>query len=219
MESIKTAALFDLDGVVTDTEPQYSRFWAAIGQRMLPHIPDFAARIKGQTLTFIMANYFPEAEQQRDVQAALDEYEEKMDYPLVEGALRFVESLRAAGIPAAVATSSNRAKMEQVYRRHPHLKPLFREILTAEDSENSKPAPDCYLNAARRLGVDIKDCVVFEDSFNGLRAARVSGAYVVGLTTSHPEADIAPMTDAVIPDFGMFTVGDMLSLLAHSRQL
>ena len=65
----------------------------------------------------------------------------------------------------------------------------------------SKPAPDCYLKAAARFGLDSSECVVFEDSFNGLKAGRAAEMYVVGLATTNSSAQIAPFCDEVIPVF------------------
>jgi HAD superfamily hydrolase (TIGR01509 family) len=89
-----------------------------------------------------------------------------MDYLYVDGLEPFVKDLRLQGVKTAVVTSSNRPKMESVYRQHPEFKSLFDAILTSEDFERSKPDPDCYLKAAERFGVNPEDCVVFEDSFN-----------------------------------------------------
>jgi HAD superfamily hydrolase (TIGR01509 family) len=69
--------------------------------------------------------------------------------------------------------------MEAVYRKRPEFKQLFDAILTSEDFRESKPSPDCYLTAARRFGLQPDDCVVFEDSFNGLKSGRASGAFVI----------------------------------------
>lgn len=201
-----SAALFDLDGVIIDTEPQYTEFWAAMGREF--ELPDanFAAAVKGQTLTYIFDTYFPEVSQQDFLRERLNEFERHMSYPYIPGAVRFVEGLREKGIPAAVVTSSNQAKMAQVYVAHPELKQLFTAILTSEDTPRSKPAPDCYLIAAERLQCPIRSCVVFEDSINGLRAARDSGAFVIGLSTSNPVEMIAPLSDKVIPHFEGFSL-------------
>ena len=201
-----SAALFDLDGVIIDTEPQYTEFWAAMGREF--ELPDanFAAAVKGQTLTYIFDTYFPEVSQQNFLRERLNEFERHMSYPYIPGAVCFVEGLREKGIPAAVVTSSNQAKMAQVYAAHPELKQLFTAILTSEDTPRSKPAPDCYLIAAERLQCPIRSCVVFEDSINGLRAARDSGAFVIGLSTSNPVEMIAPLSDKVIPHFEGFSL-------------
>ena len=78
---------------------------------------------------------------------------------------------------------------------------MFDAILTSEDFERSKPDPDCYLKAAQRLGVEVGDCVVFEDSFNGLKSGRAAGMYVVGLSTTNPAEAIRPYCDEVIANY------------------
>ena len=195
------AALFDLDGVIVDTEPSYTLFWRQAGRDFGIPGDDFADIIKGQTLTHILSTYFPEPDRAREVVQALADFEATMDFPLVPGALDFICRLRAMGIPAAVVTSSDQTKMKSLYRARPDFIGYFDVILTAEDAQRSKPHPDCYLTAAHRLGSDIGRCVVFEDSINGLKAGRAAGATVVGLSTSLPKAVIEPLSDHVIADF------------------
>ncbi len=213
---LKTAALFDLDGVIIDTEPQYSHFWSEVGRQFLPEMPDFAESIKGQTLTNIYALHFPDTERQTEVSRLLSEFEDRMTFPEIPGALAFVRSLREAGIPTAVVTSSNRAKMQQLYRHHPGLPHLFTTILTAEDSQRSKPAPDCYINAAERLNIPISQCFIFEDSYNGLLSAQASGAHVVGLTTSLPTEEVSPLSERTIPDFVGITLAEFFNLQSRN---
>jgi HAD superfamily hydrolase (TIGR01509 family) len=78
---------------------------------------------------------------------------------------------------------------------------MFDAILTSEDFERSKPDPDCYLKAAQRLGVNVGDCVVYEDSFNGLKSGRAAGMYVVGLSTTNPATAIRPYCDEIIENY------------------
>lgn len=196
------AALFDLDGVILDTESQYSVFWGGIGWEFHPEVADFGNLIKGQTLTQIYDGWFANDEAlQAAITKRLDAFEQQMTFPYIHGVLDFVNSLRRRGIVTAIVTSSNVPKMKQVYRSHPELGELFDHILTSEDFAASKPAPDCYLRAAERCQATPAECVVFEDSINGLRAGRDSGALVVGLTTTNPYEAIAPLADIIIGDF------------------
>ena len=200
------AALFDLDGVVLDTESQYSRFWGSIGREFHPEVSDFGDRIKGQTLTQIYDAWFNgQAEQQTDITRRLDAFEAHMDYPYIPGAEAYIRRLHDAGIPLAIVTSSNQAKMRNVFAAHPELKQYFQRILTSEDFAASKPAPDCYLRGAQAFGVEPSACVVFEDSLNGLKAGRAAGCYVVGLATTNPADVIAPLADCVVADFTELT--------------
>lgn len=196
-----SAVLFDLDGVIVDTEGQYSLFWKQIGEEYMPGMPDFALAIKGRTLTQIYDTYFPDAADRAAITERLNAFERQMDFPYIAGAREFLEALQAKGVPTAIVTSSNCDKMACLYARHPEIKNLVTAVLTAEDARRSKPAPDCYLAAAERLGADISKCIVFEDSPNGLAAGRASGAFVIGVSTSLAATEIEPLCDMYIEDF------------------
>ena len=209
------AALFDLDGVVFDTEPQYSVFWGSICRQYHPEHPGLEHEIKGQTLTQIYDRWFSgdlEAEQE-SITRRLDAYEEGMHYDFIAGFEDLVADLHAHGVRTAVVTSSNVPKMESVYRYQPDFKNLFDTILTSEDFERSKPDPDCYLKAAERLGAQTDECVVFEDSFNGLRSGRAARMVVVGLATTNSVEAIAPLSDLQIRDYEGIGYQHLLSLL------
>lgn len=213
---MKTAALFDLDGVIVDTEPSYTEFWEVIGKDYFPDNPRFAASIKGQTLTHILNDCFPgDLNRQAEVKKRLDEHQRTMKYPLIAGAMDFIDCLRNKGIGVAVVTSSDCAKMNNLYLAHPGFKEKFDRIFTAEDALRSKPSPDCYISAAHSFGLNAEACVVFEDSFNGLKAGRASGAKVVGLTTSNPASEIAEYCDVVVADFSQSD--NLLDLFAYGH--
>ena len=197
------AALFDLDGVVFDTEPQYSVFWGAQCREFHPEHPGLEHEIKGQTLVQIYDAWFSGelAEKQPMITERLNKFEQQMDYIYVPGFEEYISQLRGKGVKTAVVTSSNQPKMEAVYQSHPEFRSMFDAILTSEDFERSKPDPDCYLKAAQRLGVEVGDCVVFEDSFNGLKSGRAAGMYVVGLSTTNPAEAIRPYCDEVIANY------------------
>ena len=79
--------------------------------------------------------------------------------------------------------------MESVYRYQPGFRTLFDAILTSEDFEQSKPHPDCYLRAAQRLGAQINECIVFEDSPNGVRAGHDAGCQVIMVPDTVPATE------------------------------
>lgn len=196
-------ALFDLDGVVFDTEPQYTEFWGSQCREFHPEKPGLEYSIKGQALVQIFDGHFSgELENVRGlITERLNKFEKNMHFEYIAGFEKFIENLRARGIKAAVVTSSNKEKMSVIYECHPEFRQLFDEILTSEDFEYSKPHPDCYQKAAARFGAAALDCVVFEDSFNGLKAGRAANMYVVGLSTTNPADAIAPLCDEVIEDY------------------
>ncbi len=186
--------LFDLDGVLLDSEGQYSIFWDKMEKTFPTGVPDFASYIKGFHLTRILG-YFADDEIRNQVLNELLEFERNMKYEFFPGALTFVKMLRDAGIPMAIVTSSDRKKMQALYSQYPEFPSLFDQIITGDMVTKAKPDPECFLLGAQRIGVDIKDCIVFEDSRNGLIAARESGASVIGITTTLKPEDVIPLCD------------------------
>jgi HAD superfamily hydrolase (TIGR01509 family) len=206
------AALFDLDGVVFDTEPQYTVFWGSQCRLYHPEHPGLEHEIKGSTLDQIYGRWFAgELERERPVVTQrLNDFESQMKYTYITGFENFVFDLRKKGLKTAIVTSSNQIKMEAVYRAHPEVRSLFDAILTSEDFEYSKPHPDCYLKAAARLGVEPAACIVFEDSFNGLRSGRAAGMKVVGLATTNSAESIRELSDIQISDYRNLSISSQM---------
>lgn len=197
------AALFDLDGVVFDTEPQYTVFWGSQCKLYHPDQPALEQKIKGQTLTQIYEKYFDKElkDEQKIITARLDKFEQTMNFEYISGFEEYVRDLRYKGIKTAVVTSSNDKKMQAVYKKHPEFKSIFDAILTADDFTKSKPDPQCYINAAKIFGLNQDECIVFEDSFNGLKSGRAAKMAVVGLSTTNSADSISEFADAVIDDY------------------
>lgn len=206
----KCGVLFDLDGVLLDSEGGYSIFWGAMEKEYPTGVPDFAKYIKGFHLSRILG-YFTDDEVRQHVLDKLLDYERNMKFEFFHGALELVNQLREAGIPMAIVTSSDRKKMEALYRQHPVFPTLFDKIITGDMVTKAKPDPDCYLMGAKLLGVDIKDCIVLEDSRNGLIAARSSGAKVIGLATTLPAEDVRPLCDLMVNHVSELSI-DMLGV-------
>lgn len=210
------AALFDLDGVVFDTEPQYTEFWGAQCREFHPEIPHLEKAIKGQTLTQIYNKYFSGELQAKQaiITERLNDFEKQMNFDYIAGFEKFVTELRAHGVKTAVVTSSNVPKMNSVYSKHPEFCQLFDAILTAEDFKESKPSPDCYLTAAGMFNVTPQECIVFEDSFNGLKSGRAAGMTIVGLATTNSPETIQPYSDTVVVDYNGMTFDKCNNLLS-----
>lgn len=214
-QKVFKAALFDLDGVVFDTEPQYTVFWGSICRQYHPEHPGLEHEIKGSTLTQIYDRWFngPLEAERESITRRLDDYEQQMRYDFIAGFESLIADLRQHGVKTAVVTSSNIPKMESVYRYQSGFKQLFDAILTSEDFERSKPDPDCYLKAAQRLGVRKSECIVFEDSFNGLRSGRAAEMTVVGLSTTNKAEDIKSLSDIQISDYQQINYTSLERLL------
>ena len=206
MNTIKLPAaargmLFDLDGVIVDSEGEYTTFWGPMGARY-GHPEGYAYAIKGTNLQSILEGY-PEADRPAVV-AELHKFEAEMKYPYLPGAAELLKKLREEGKKIALVTSSDRTKMEFLFGRHPELREAFDVIITGDMVSHGKPDPEGYLKAAELLGLRAEECVVFEDSLQGLGAGRAAGAYVVGVATTNPASMLEGKADVIVD--GLFEV-------------
>ena len=191
------ACLFDLDGVLVDSERIYTKIWEAIEKHWPTGIENFAYKIKGTTLEDILERHFPE-EAREDITKELLRLEGMMIYGPMPGAIEFIDALKAKGIPVALVTSSNGLKMDHLWHDMPGFKEKFDVIITGDEVTNSKPDPEGYLAAAKALGVDPKRCAVFEDSLQGVKAGNAAGAFVIGIAGTLKASDIQPYSDIVV---------------------
>lgn len=197
-------ALFDLDGVIIDTEPSYTEFWGAIGRKYNVGGEDFAHVIKGNTLGNILNQWFPDKNIQNDIVIALKKHEEEMKYCAFDGVIDFIANLHNKGIRTAIVTSSNAIKMQHVREQLPELFNYIDAVLTEENVTRSKPDPQGYILAAETLGCKSEECLVFEDSLAGLEAGRRSGSKVVGVATTNPRNIVAEHCDYVVDNTADF---------------
>ncbi|MDR2651612.1 MAG: HAD family phosphatase [Prevotellaceae bacterium] len=209
--------LFDLDGVIFDSEPTYSGFWDKQGElHNLGH--NFASKIKGQTNTQIMGKYFGNfsVEEQNKILAACFELEETMDCPLIAGAETFINQMKLQGVKTGLVTSSDDIKLARIIKKF-NMQSWFDTIVTANRVTRSKPDPQGYLLAAEDLKSDVKDCIVFEDSFAGIAAGRNAEMKVVALATTNSRQDIQATgnADFIIDNFTGFGYEDCLRMLSE----
>lgn len=198
--------LFDLDGVLVDTESQYSIFWGKMGIEYNTGIPDFADRIKGSNLAAILNTYFPEKSVQDEIVEKLNAFQAAMTYEICPGVMEFISQLKQHNIPTCIVTSSDDKKMEQLFAHQPYFRENFSNIITGDQVTNSKPHPECFLKGAQKIGVDIKDCLIFEDSMQGITAGLASGAKVIALSTTCSIEQISTLTNVIIPGFKDFSL-------------
>ena len=192
--------LFDLDGVLIDSEREYSRIWGTINEEFPTGVENFEMVIKGRTLTEILTRFFPDKSKHLQIVAHLNEMERCMRYRMLPGAMEMLRELEEMGIPRVMVTSSNDMKMAHLREEQPELEGMFTDIVTADRISRSKPDPEGYLLGARLCGASPERCVVFEDSAQGVMAGRNAGAYVVGLTTTLPALRLRPYSDRIVGD-------------------
>ena len=197
-----TTTLFDFDGVVADTESLYDIFWTGIEKKYQLKIPGFSARIKGTTMQNIFNTYFSDLsdEEQQKIAEACSGYEKEMEYKEIKGSVAFLHTLKKKGYKVGLVTSSLIEKIQIALKRM-GLETVFDTIVTADRVTKGKPDPMGYLLAAKDLGAEPQECVVFEDAFTGIQAGTTAGMRVIGLATTNPAETICDKVFAVIPDF------------------
>ncbi len=196
--SERWGVLFDLDGVLVDSEREYTRIWNRINDEFPTDVPNFAERIKGTTLDNILTLHYPDEQIRRRVEARLYEEEEKMVYDYCPGAHELLDDLKRNNIPMALFTSSNDLKMAHLYRDLPGIKDYFATIITGDQVSHSKPDPEGYLEAARRLNLPAGRWIVVEDSLQGVIAGERSGGSVLGVAGTIKSELLAPHCSKVV---------------------
>ena len=200
------AYLFDLDGVVIDTEKEYTRIWKEIGDKHIPHIKNFAIQIKGNRLDNIYENYFSHLSEKEweDILVYIRDLGEKMTYNYVDGAKEFLQELKKKNHLTALVTSSDNHKLEILFSKLPEIKSFFDVIISSNDNVKGKPEPDPYLLAAERLNIEPEKCIVFEDAIAGIESGLAARMYVIAVSTTHEVDVLRKYTPKVIPNFKDF---------------
>lgn len=199
-----TAALFDMDGTLVDSEPRSMAVWALLlEENGLPYdetlIRSFIGR-RGRDVFPEVLHLFP-GRTADDLIAQTRALVRRPALPpigQVPGAVGLVTALSQLGVPIGVVTSGWRGYAEDMLSsigvRH-----LLGTVVTAEDVAEGKPDPAGYLLGCERLGVDPARTVAFEDAPAGVAAAKAAGLYCVGLTTTHAAHELAA-ADLVVDD-------------------
>ena len=190
------AVIFDMDGVLVDTEHLWDEVREALteewGGRYTPEAQEAMMGMSSPEWSRYLHEVVglrepPEVINAEVVRRMLARYE--TDLPVVPGAVEAVRRLASADLRLAVASSSNRELIDAVLRRL-ELASVFEVSVSSEEVARGKPAPDVYLEAARRLGVPAERCVAVEDSASGIRAAHAAGMRVLAYPNRHyPPAD------------------------------
>lgn len=181
-----SAFLFDMDGTLLNSIIAAERVWTIWAQRHDLDVAAFLPTIHGvRSVDTIRRLNLPGLDPVLEAEGiSRAEIEDVEGVVSIEGAARLLASLPAERW--AIVTSAPRALAEARLKAAGLELPV--NLITAEDVSQGKPAPDCFLLAAKRLGVDIKDCLVFEDAPAGIAAAEAAGASVMVITATHEHA-------------------------------
>jgi HAD superfamily hydrolase (TIGR01509 family) len=208
------AVVFDLDGVILQTEEVWDEVRGRyVVERGGPYDEQAQRAMMGMSAPEWSRYLHEDAGVSDDPETINRDVVERMlqaygrELPLLPGAAKAVR--RAAGaFPLALASSSNREVFEEVLELA-GLADCFRATVSSEEVEHGKPAPDVYLEAARRLGVAPERCTAVEDSHAGIRSAKSAGMRIVAIPNAAypPDAEALELADAVVRTLDDLTVG------------
>lgn len=211
----KVGFLFDLDGVLIDSESEYSRIWAQINSEFPTGIENLEEIIKGCTLTKILNDHYNDLATQAKVAKRLHELENQMHYEYLPFAHDFLVKIKEKGIPCALVTSSDNEKMKHLWEEIPDIKDFFDVIITGELVNSSKPSPEGYLLGAEKINRNPINCAVFEDSKQGVMAGKNANSLVVGMVGTLKPADLAPFSDILINNFNELDLDQLIFNLSE----
>lgn len=183
---MKRGAIFDMDGLMFDTEKVYQKTWLELAEERGVNLsPAFAGEIcgtAGDVMVGVLQKHFhtDSGDARAVMDSCMDRVRHKLSAAVPEkpGVRDIIGFFRLAGVKIAVASSSR----EEQIRSNLRTTGLAEEIdviVSGFSVQNSKPAPDIFLKAAAKLGLPAEDCYVFEDGFNGVRAGHAAGSFTV----------------------------------------
>jgi HAD superfamily hydrolase (TIGR01509 family) len=201
--------IFDMDGVIVDTEPvhryayfkQFDELNISVTEDMYTSFTGFSTRNTFQKLKEIFV-IEQEVEDliQRKRNIFNNAFDSKADLELLEGVENLIKDLHQNGIQLILASSASKVTIERVFSRF-KLHEYFTHVVSGEDFPKSKPHPAIFEHAASLSIAPKESCIVIEDSTNGIKAAKAAGILCVGYNSIHSEAQDLSEADFVINHF------------------
>lgn len=203
------AILFDVDGVLVDSEPfiaeaascMFAELYgtAVDPAEFAPFIGTGEARYLGGVAEAHGLQIDVAVAKKRTYELYFEVIRGRMQ--AVPGAVELVRSLRPAGIKSATATSADKVKLDANLEAVGLAEADFDSLVCGNDVSRKKPFPDIYLEAAKRLGLASEDCLVIEDAIEGVQAAKAAGCFCIGLSTTFPASKLlAAGADHILAD-------------------
>lgn len=221
----KFALLFDMDGVIVDTNPAHKKAILQFCDKYNKRLSDeeLAKYIWGRTNKEWIRHLFGEDTSDAQLKIYADEKEllfrniYEPDVKLLDGLRSFLDLLKHNNIPMAIGTSAPRANVDFIFK-HTGIEKYFDAVLDETFVTIGKPNPEIYIKAAKALGFDPADCIVAEDSFAGVEAGKRAGSKVLGITTTHTDAELTQKgADITAADFTSLTIEDLSTLFTSSK--
>lgn len=191
---MKKGAIFDMDGLLFDTEQLYQDSWNVLAVEFgQTPVPDFAKAISGtngEQMRKVVQTYYPSIDADEYIKRCLERVDrlEETHVPEKPGLHTILNGLKKNGVRMAVASSSP-AHMIRRNLQVAGVESFFDVVVSSSQVEHGKPAPDIFLLAASQLGFEPEECYVFEDSFNGIRSGAAAGCAAVMIPDQVPPTE------------------------------
>ena len=203
------AVIFDMDGVLLDSEPYYYDYLMSRFKELSLEVSDEEYdRFVGLPTRQVWGYLEKTKGIEIDIEALMKSEEHQVnevfsnaDLIPIHGIPELLSELDEAGIPMNIASSSARSTIEIIVRKL-DLNGYFKFLLSGTEVGNGKPNPDIFLRSAEVHGFKPKDCLVIEDSSNGVKAAKSAGSYCVGFRNPGSGKQDLSDADIIIDDFG-----------------
>jgi HAD superfamily hydrolase (TIGR01509 family) len=205
---IKTV-IFDMDGVIVDTEPvHHYAYNTHFKQLNIDVSPEMYASFTGNSTKNIFERLKEQFNLEHDVQHLVetkrnlfnDAFDSKADLYLLDGVEDLIKDLHSNGIQLVLASSSAKVTINRIFDRF-GLHRYFSHIVSGEDFPKSKPHPAIFQHAAFLAQTPVENCIVIEDSTNGIKAAKAAGIYCIGYDSFHSKMQDYSLADRVISNF------------------
>jgi HAD superfamily hydrolase (TIGR01509 family) len=191
------AALFDWDGVIIDSAKAHEQSWERLSEATGKPLPeDHFLRGFGKRNEVIFPEVLKWTEDPEEIrvlslqkEALYREIVCEQGIRVLPGVRTYLQSLKDAGIPCVVGTSTQRENVDLIFERE-ELAHFFQDVVASEDVTHGKPDPEVFLIASEKAGVTPEHCVVFEDAVYGIEAAKAGGMKSVGVLTTHAESGL-----------------------------
>ena len=201
-------AIFDMDGLMFDTERIYRDTWVRLaGMYGVLHNPEFPKAVcgtSGDHMVEVIHTYYPTVDAaafRDDCLRIVDETIQK-EVPIKKGLFEILDGMKEHGVKMAVASSSQPGLIRRNLR-NAGVEEYFDAVVSGVEVENGKPAPDIFLYAAEKIGIDPADCYVFEDGLNGIKAGAAAGCRVIMIPDlTEPTDEIRALCSGIYEDLG-----------------
>ena len=212
--------IFDMDGVIIDTEPiHHAAFFAHFAELGIPVSEAEYATFLGSSTRNVYQSLKASYQLPGNVEDLLlrkrslfnDVFDTDLSLDLLPGVRPLLDDIRQAGLQLVLASSASKATIKRVFDRF-GLAPYFAHVVSGEDFERSKPDPAIFLHAAALAETPVAECVVIEDSGNGVAAAKAAGIYCIGYASPHSAGQDLHLADKVVSDFAELSAAKIQAL-------